>query len=60
MKILVPLAPENYVKLTGIQHPSQLDTSAWSWYKEVISEMADMDFLEHLRGQARTLKNAFS
>ena len=57
MKILVPIPPEEFIsKLKGIPHPSQLDSSAWGWYPQVIADIATMEQSEFLRNQARTLK----
>ena len=58
MKVLVPIPPEEFVaKLKGIPHPSQLDTSAWGWYPQVISDISTMEHSEFRRNQARTLKS---
>ena len=58
LKILIPIPPEEFIsKLKGVPHPSQLDSTAWGWYPQVIEDISTVDHSEFLRNQARTLKS---
>ena len=61
MKVLVPIAPKDYLlKVKGIQHPSQLEASAWGWYTSTVEELRTKDQAEYMRDQARTLSAILS
>ena len=61
MKVLVPISPKEYLeRLSGIDHPCQLNFSAWGWYPNAINLLKDKTPEEYLRFQARVLNSILS
>ena len=56
MKILVPISPKEYLeKLSGFDHPCQMNFSAWGWYTNAIDLLKEKTPEEYLRFQAGVL-----
>ena len=61
MKVLVPISPKEYLeKLSGIDHPCQLNFSAWGWYPNAINLLKEKTPEEYLRFQAGVLNSILS
>jgi len=61
MKVLVPISPKEYLeRLSGTDHPCQLNFSAWGWYPTAIDILKEKTPQEYLRFQARVLNSILS
>ena len=61
MKVLVPISPKEYLeRLSGTDHPCQLNFSAWGWYPTAIDILREKTPGEYLRFQASVLNSILS